>query len=294
MEDLPINFDNKEDYFAHLKEIPLVRSSSQNKHNIDLFHIHIPKTGGMSIKNYVYGDNEHYNNFGHGKAWRLQEHFNDSGNKEEWDNYYKFAVVRNPWDILWSGYKYTKWGGRDINTHTSSPAMIEAFIPTQIYNPQTPVSNEFIRNLHKKNVGALRGKLDNNKVAPSFKKYVEIIYNSRNKNPFNGKLIEKYSPVLGYNVFVNMPYTAYQYPYVIDFKTKENIVDYIGKFEEMDKVMLHLAQVAKDANIVFNYNSYAKNVTANEVHYKNMYDDDMINMVGKIYKEDIKRFNYDY
>ncbi len=91
-----------------------------------------------------------------------------------------------------------------------------------------------------------------------------------------------------------MPYTAYQYPYVIDFKTKENIVDYIGKFEEMDKVMLHLAQVAKDANIVFNYNSYAKNVTANEVHYKNMYDDDMINMVGKIYKEDIKRFNYDY
>jgi len=36
------------------------------------------------------------------------------------------------------------------------------------------------------------------------------------------------------------------------------------------------------------------NSSTNEIHYYNVYDDEMINMVGDLYKEDIDYFNFDF
>tara|TARA_B100000795_G_scaffold61384_1_gene41186 strand:- start:4448 stop:5413 length:966 start_codon:yes stop_codon:yes gene_type:complete len=287
-------FEDKKEWLGWLKNQPLKRSFSQNKQNLNTFHIHIPKTGGISIKNYVYGDTTHYNNFGHHSAWRLKEWFNLNKNKEEWDNYYKFAVVRNPWDILWSGYKYTKWGSKEIKAISKTPDLLEQFDNPLVMSLHEKVNDEAIRAQHKKNVSALRGMKNNNSVAKSFKEYVEAIYNSNKINPFSGRLIEVYDEKVGKKLFKNMPFTTFQFPYIIDLETEEIMVDHVGRFENLKETVYHLAEVTGDTNIIHNYNLSTKNISATEVHYKNMYDDDMINMVGKIYKEDIKRFNYDY
>lgn len=288
-------FNNKEDWLQWLKNQPLKRSPSNNKLNKNIFHIHIPKTGGISMKNYIYGDTFHYNNFGHHSAWRLREWFKSNGNEEEWNNYYKFSIVRNPWDILWSGYKYTKWGAKDVNPKSKTPDLLKPLDNPNIMYFREKYDNveaAILRN--KNNVSALKGIMQNNSIASSFKEYVEVIYNSKMENPYSGRLVEMYDEELGYSRQMNMPFTTFQFPHIIDFETGETIVDYIGKFEEMDKTVKHLADITGDNNIIHSFNLSSKNVSSTEVHYKNMYDDDMINMVGEIYKEDILRFNYDF
>ena len=36
------------------------------------------------------------------------------------------------------------------------------------------------------------------------------------------------------------------------------------------------------------------NISLNSVNYRNAYDDDMINMVGEMYREDVDYFKYDF
>jgi hypothetical protein len=286
-----IIFDNKEDWLEWLGTQDLKRSFSLNEHNVNMLHIHIPKTGGMSMKSYVYGDTQHYNNFGHNTAWRLREWFKNNGNEEEWNNYYKFAVVRNPWDILWSGYKYTKFGSKDVKAKSKTPNLLPPYNPTQIVKK---VDDKEVLEHHRRNVMALRAKNNNNQIANSFKEYVEAIYNSKMVNPYSGRLISMYNEETGKKDYMNMPFTTFQFPYIIDYKTEEILVDHIGKFEDLKETVYHLAKITKDNNIIHSFNLSSKNVSSTEVHYKNMYDDDMINMVGEIYKEDILRFNYDF
>ncbi len=289
-----MTFNDKEEWIGWLKTQPLTRSHSQNKKHSNIFHIHIPKTGGVSLKNYIYGDTFHYNNFGHHNAWRCREWFKSTGNEKEWNDYYKFAVVRNPWDILWSGYKFTKWGSTNVSAISKTPNLLKPFDNPQIMSLKGVLSEEDVMNQHKSNVNAIRGQKANNQISRSFKGYVEAIYNSKLENPYSGRLIERHDEETGEKKFQNMPFTTYQFPYVIDLETEEIMVDHVGRFENLKETVYHLAEVTGDTNIIHNYNLSTKNISSNEVHYKNMYDDDMINMVGEIYKEDILRFNYDY
>jgi hypothetical protein len=68
-------------------------------------YVHIPKAGGVSLSMQLFG------NLGGGhnriKDYRL------IFSKEEWHAYYKFTVVRNPWDRLVSAYFFLKEGGFD-------------------------------------------------------------------------------------------------------------------------------------------------------------------------------------
>jgi hypothetical protein len=60
--------------------------------------IHIPKNAGTSIAKTVYGQS-----LGHIPISRYKSY-----NKEKYQTYFKFAVIRNPWDRLYSAYKYLK------------------------------------------------------------------------------------------------------------------------------------------------------------------------------------------
>lgn len=67
--------------------------------------IHIPKTAGISISKCLFGNL----GGGHKKIEIYQIVFN----KIEFDTYFKFTFVRNPWDRLVSAYFYLKNGGMD-------------------------------------------------------------------------------------------------------------------------------------------------------------------------------------
>lgn len=65
--------------------------------------IHIPKAAGMSLANAIYG------NFAgsHAKVSDYRYIFAEN----EFDRFFKFSFVRNPWDRLYSAYSFLKKGG---------------------------------------------------------------------------------------------------------------------------------------------------------------------------------------
>lgn len=68
--------------------------------------IHIPKTGGKSIITSLYGVELH-ESCGHASATFYKSIF---GNRL-FDRFFKFAVVRNPYDRLYSAFRFQKQGG---------------------------------------------------------------------------------------------------------------------------------------------------------------------------------------
>jgi hypothetical protein len=80
-------------------------------HKHKFVFISIPKTGSTSVRNSLsqYGDvfsssDPNSRLYLHLKAKDLKKYF--INNKWNWDEYYKFAFVRNPWDSILSQYCY--------------------------------------------------------------------------------------------------------------------------------------------------------------------------------------------
>ena len=82
-------------------------------HKYKFVFIAIPKTGSTTIRKVLdqYSDvisvgdrNSPY--IHHTSAYKLKKHFEEVG--WNWDEYFKFAFVRNPWDRLVSSFNYQK------------------------------------------------------------------------------------------------------------------------------------------------------------------------------------------
>lgn len=65
--------------------------------------IHVPKTGGSSISSLFEKEPHHAGMRHHEKASEIQVSL-----KEKWDQYFKWAIVRNPWDRMVSMYFFRK------------------------------------------------------------------------------------------------------------------------------------------------------------------------------------------
>lgn len=65
--------------------------------------VHVPKTGGVSISRALFGSLAG----GHATIRHYQMVFA----RREFDSYFKFAFVRNPWDRLYSAYRFLRAGG---------------------------------------------------------------------------------------------------------------------------------------------------------------------------------------
>ena len=89
----------------------------------DLIHVHIPKTAGASIETYLWPDrktrskrdlwqgqnDEGVNKYQIGGLQHLKaKHIQSEVGEEIFENFFKFAFVRNPWDRLVSQYEFCK------------------------------------------------------------------------------------------------------------------------------------------------------------------------------------------
>jgi hypothetical protein len=88
--------------------------------------VHIPKTGGISVSTALFGNLA-------GGHTRISEYRNIFDEKE-FNQYYKFTFVRNPWDRLYSAYCFLKAGGINEDdsawsvSHLSNIDTFEAFV----------------------------------------------------------------------------------------------------------------------------------------------------------------------
>lgn len=74
-------------------------------YNSKSIFIHIPKAGGISTIKSLYGKD--INGFGHPTYMRFVNMYG----KRDFDSFYKFTFVRNPWDRTLSAYKFLQQGG---------------------------------------------------------------------------------------------------------------------------------------------------------------------------------------
>jgi len=248
--------------------------SKLGEHNMNdnILHVHIPKCAGSMLKRVIY-DNErgvHIFNYVHAPAYQMKK---DLG--ENWDKFKKFTVVRNPWDKLWSGYKYTKWGRLEES--------IKPYISykTGIFTQNDEVLYEQWK---KSGLAVISGFESNNKLGKTFKEYVNTLYKTYSKKGF--------MEPAGRNLYVMR-----QKKYIVEPRTNKLLVDFIGKYEDLDAVINWVASVNNDKNLPLRYRMQSKtksNISLNSVNYRNVYDDDMINMVGEMYREDVDYFKYDF
>ena len=183
--------------------------------------IHIPKTAGISLVKSIFGD------------VTLEGHRSVSFYKQVFDSTYSdfftFTIVRNPWDRLYSAYKFLQKGGM---------------------------------NIHDKN---------------AFETYLSIYRDFEDfiLNGLNKKII--------WEVMHLIP----QHEFVCD-KHGKIIVDYVGKFENLNKSL-------DEINIILESDFELEHHNKNDKKdYKDIYTTEMIEKVYQIYQKDIDIFEYNF
>ena len=97
--------------------------------------VHIPKTAGMSICQSLFGNLAG----GHATLADYQIIFA----KHEFDNYFKFSFVRNPWDRVYSAYNFLKKGGAtDFDRQWAMPML--SYLITSVNNGKAAGSRAWI------------------------------------------------------------------------------------------------------------------------------------------------------
>jgi hypothetical protein len=247
----------------------------------NILFVWLPKNAGTSIynllkqydclyfkkyKRYIEFSNKGIVTFGHIDIKYLMKI--NVINSEWYNKTYKFAFVRNPWDRMVSFYHYLN---------------LDDFISFE----------KFIFLFNKK-----YSKRNN-----MYAKIINFIFNTRIFNYFDmpfyvSQVLYKYKFLLLY-IFPFVNIGAYHSiglsqinPQVNWLMNKDNelIVDYIGKFENLEN----------DINIIFN--NFGINETIKLPHYnktkhknyRKYYNNKTKKIIEEIYKDDIKYFNYTF
>ena len=183
--------------------------------------IHIPKTAGISLVKSIFGD---VTLEGHRSVSYYKQVF-----KNRYSDFFTFTIVRNPWDRLYSSYKFLQKGG--INIHDK---------------------NAFETHLS------------------IYKDFEDFVINGLNE-----KIISKITHFIP------------QHEFICD-KNGEIIVDYVGKFENLNKAVDKINDILKSEFKIEHHNK------TNKKNYKDIYTTEMIVKVNQIYQKDIDIFEYNF
>ena len=238
-----------------------------------IIFIHIPRTGGTSVEKYF--------NFKHEAGWKpaTAQHFTleEYSKHYDLDKYFKFSIVRNPWDRLMSWYL---WSYAEV-----------------IYFQYLSENGQFSsRGLSSRIRAWNKGKQllsDKNNKFTDQKLFLKF------KTAFSG-FIEKLEsqttltadPVFDNNITIeNRLNGRWIMPQVrwLEIEGKVNL-DYVCKFEKLKsnfntvlrKNKLKPVQLERTGKI------------HNKPNYKKFYTKKNQEIVSQIYREDIKRFKYEF
>jgi hypothetical protein len=183
--------------------------------------IHIPKTAGISLVKSFFGD---VTLEGHRSVSYYKQVF-----KNRYSDFFTFTIVRNPWDRLYSSYKFLQKGG--INIHDK---------------------NAFETHLS------------------IYKDFEDFVLKGLNE-----KIISEITHFIP------------QHEFICD-KNGKIIVDYVGKFENLNKVVDKINDILKSEFKLEHHNK------TNKKDYKDIYTTEMIVKVNQIYQKDIDIFEYNF
>ena len=166
--------------------------------------IHVIKTGGASIERYFEAGRDHKTSL---------QYVHELGERQ-WQSYFKFTIVRNPWDKMVSQYHFNanKWV------------------------PEGTSFNEYIRLFSE------------------------------------GHRISTFSP--------------FHLPYITNSKG-DVIIDYIGRFEDLDKSMKYIC-----SEIGSVYTGLPHINKSKHLKYQEYYNDESKNIISKMFAKEIDLFNY--
>ena len=268
----------------------LIKEQARSNINDNILHFHIPKCAGVWIKSVIYDCNGmfHKFNFGHTLATVMKEKVKSQN--YSWDDFHKFAVVRDPWSKLWSSYSYTKWGSE---RRTQNPLTVEN---NNIYYPKKKYLDETVSSSHS---AVMTGWIENNELADTFKDYINFLYDKyKEKDSFlNNPFVPYYDTKLK-EVIINLPKNSYiipQWVLLFDLDGKTPLYNKVFKMDELNKLFEWASKINNDQTIILrSLYTPKQNVSVKGLHHYNVYDDEMINKVGEIYKKDIDLFNFEY
>ena len=152
----------------------------------------------------------------------------------------------------------------------------------------------FVRNPWERIASAYEDCPEIFQVAPTFNKFIETIHSNRNKIPKNHISYSNF-----YNIgFPNHLYRIHFMPMNLLIKVNgELCVDFIGKYENLKE---DWGKIQREINIkpqeliLSNARKQKINFGRKTSYYKDLFNQYLIDLVGEIYEEDVKLFNYSF
>ena len=222
-------------------------------HKYKCIHIHIPKCAGTSIE-------------------KALGHF-DGHEGRNGQDHRTIRMIEQPW--------------LNISSITSIPNLKELFLRARhkMINKTNPKNHETVTSTQY--VKYFKFTIVRNPYARIYSWYTNVLNDKVQLQHFRiSKDIEFHDYL---NRCLKNSYMIRQQVYWLkNFEGKIKL-DYIGKFEEIDKVFEEISQHLSIKNISFPHEKKSK-----IVNYKTCYNDKSIDLVTKYYKDDLKVFNYKF
>jgi len=190
----------------------------------------------------------------HSGHWSVAAIYNRWGKQYPLDEYFKFTFVRNPWGRIASAYFNA------LKSPTQWKGWMLGF----------PVSGGY--------------------PVPTFKQFIEKLYSRVDEI---SSLIEVSHRERGYAHWEELPNNIHYCP-MLSFLTKDGKcdMDFIGRFENLSEDWKYVSNIiGAPSSLEHQRKNFCEGYSSN---YKDYYDDDTMNMVGELYKQDIEYFNYSF
>ena len=222
-------------------------------HSHKLVFVHIQKTGGQTVSKVLKKNIPDISRFRRKHEFAVQA----AGALEGWDEYFKFAFVRNPWDRLVSWYSMIK--------NAAEPQLHQ--IPTDQMDKQYLRQVRKLEQRRERNL-LWRYVLDNSST------FEEFIRNCTGEIEVNE------------GVFHSFMFN--QLDYVTD-GDGNLLVDFIGRFERFHNDLLEVSnRLGIDPESIPHKNH------SSHSHYGSFYTPETAMIVGERFKKDIEYFGYQF